>query len=85
MDPSAMRERLGRERIELEATVTRLRERLAVSRRDSGGEIALADQHPTDAASETDARELDVPRHGGCVLCGKRILDERLELVPETS
>ena len=30
--------------------------------RDSGGDVALADQHPADVASETEARELDVAR-----------------------
>ena len=103
---TAMRERLLRERADLEGTVERIRERLAVPQRDSGGDIALADQHPADAASETEARELDVARqamfearielidealrrvergeYGRCVICGSRIPDERLELVPET-
>src|SRR5207245_11234672 len=57
-----MRERLVRERADLQGTVERIRERLAVPQRDSGGEIALVDQHPADAASETEARELDVAR-----------------------
>lgn len=55
-----MRERLDRERADLEATVERIKERLAVSQRDSAGDIALADQHPADVASETEARELDL-------------------------
>ena len=106
MDPKAMRERLLRERADLEGTVTRIRERLAVPQRDSGGDIALADQHPADAASETEARELDLARltmfegkieliddalgrldlgeYGRCVICGRAIPDDRLELVPET-
>jgi len=106
VDPKAMRERLLRERADLEGTVTRIRERLAVPQRDSGGDIALADQHPADAASETEARELDLARltmfegkieliddalgrldrggYGRCVICGRAIPDERLELVPET-
>ena len=62
MDANAIRERLERERAELASTVERIKERLAVSQRDSGGEIALADQHPADVASETEARELDVAR-----------------------
>ncbi len=62
MDRNAMRERLVRERADLQGTVERIRERLAVPQRDSGGEIALVDQHPADAASETEARELDVAR-----------------------
>jgi RNA polymerase-binding transcription factor DksA len=106
MDPQAMRERLERERADLMSTVERIKERLAVSQRDSGGEIALADQHPADAASETESRELDLARqtmfearlglidealrrldrgeYGRCVICGKEIPQERLELVPET-
>ena len=62
MDRNAMRERLVRERADLQGTVERIRERLAIPQRDSGGEIALVDQHPADAASETEARELDVAR-----------------------
>jgi RNA polymerase-binding transcription factor DksA len=106
MDSKAMRERLERERADLEATVERIKERLAVSQRDSGGDIAVADQHPADVASETEARELDLARqtmfearvglidealrrldrgeYGRCVICGKEIPQERLELVPET-
>lgn len=101
-----MRERLERERADLLSTVERIKERLAVSQRDSGGEIAVADQHPADVASETEARELDLARqtmfearldlieealrrlergeYGRCVICGKEIPEERLELVPET-
>lgn len=106
MDERAVRERLLRERADLEQTVQRIRERLAVPQRSSGGDIALADQHPADVASETETRELDLARqmmfkarmalidealkrldrgkYGRCVVCGKRIPDERLELVPET-
>ena len=106
MDLSAMRERLVSERTDLESTVGRIRERLAVPQRDSGGDVALADQHPADVASETEARELDVARvamfegrlsliddalariergeYGRCVVCGRPIPEERLELVPET-
>jgi DnaK suppressor protein len=62
VDRKATKERLVRERADLEGTVERIRERLAVPQRDSGGEIALADQHPADAASETEARELDLAR-----------------------
>jgi len=106
MDPKAMRERLERERADLASTVERIKERLAVPQRDSGGDVALADQHPADVASETEARELDVARqtmfearlalidealerlahgeYGKCVVCGREIPAERLELVPET-
>jgi len=106
MDLNAMRERLERERADLESTVERIKERLAVPQRESGGDVALADQHPADVASETEARELDLARqtmfearvalideairrldrgeYGKCVICGKDIPVERLELVPET-
>jgi RNA polymerase-binding transcription factor DksA len=62
MDANAIRERLERERADLAATVERIKERLAVPQRDSGGDVALADQHPADVASETEARELDLAR-----------------------
>ncbi len=106
MDSNAIRERLERERAELVSTVEGIKERLAVPQRDSGGDTALADQHPADVASETEARELDLARqamfearvglvdeavrrlqrgeYGRCVICGKEIPEERLELVPET-
>jgi RNA polymerase-binding transcription factor DksA len=106
VDVTAMRERLRRERADLEATVARIRERLAVPQSESGGDVALVDQHPADVASETEARELDIARqtmfqsrvgqidealdriehgtYGRCVVCGRPIPEERLELVPET-
>jgi RNA polymerase-binding transcription factor DksA len=106
MDSNAMRERLKRERADLVSTVERIKERLAVPQRESGGDVALADQHPADIASETEARELDLARqtmfeariglidealrrlergeYGKCLICGKDIPAERLELVPET-
>jgi RNA polymerase-binding transcription factor DksA len=106
MDSNAMRERLERERADLSSTVERIKERLAVPQRDSGGEVALADQHPADVASETEARELDLARqtmfearlglideairrlergeYGRCIVCGREIPEERLDLVPET-
>jgi RNA polymerase-binding transcription factor DksA len=101
-----MRERLERERADLASTVERIKERLSVSQRESGGDVALADQHPADIASETEARELDLARqtmfearvalidealrrlergeYGKCVVCGRDIPEERLNLVPET-
>jgi len=106
MDLNATRERLERERSDLASTVERIRERLAVPQRESGGDVALADQHPADIASETEARELDLARqtmfearlglidealrrlergeYGKCVICGRDIPEERLDLVPET-
>jgi hypothetical protein len=62
MDSNAIRERLESERADLMSTVERLRERLAVPQRESGRDVALADQHPADVASETEARELDLAR-----------------------
>ena len=106
VDRNAMRERLVRERTDLQATVDRIRERLAVPQRESSGDLSVVDQHPADAASETEARELDLARqtmfegkialidealarlergeYGRCVVCGRPIPEERLELVPET-
>jgi RNA polymerase-binding transcription factor DksA len=106
MDSNAIRERLEGERAELVSTVERIKESLAVPQRDRGGDIALADQHPADVASETEARELDLARqtmfeariglvdealrrlqrgeYGRCVICGRAIPAERLDLVPET-
>ena len=106
MDAKSIREGLQRERAELEETIERIKERLAVPQRESGGDVALADQHPADVASETEARELDVARqalfeskvalideavarvdrgeYGRCIVCGREIPEERLELVPET-
>ncbi len=106
VDRNAMRERLVRERADLQATVDRIRERLAVPQRESSGDLSVVDQHPADAASETEARELDLARqtmfegkialidealarlergeYGRCVVCGRPIPEERLELVPET-
>ena len=106
MDSNAIRERLERERADLASTVERIKERLAVPQIDSGGDVALADQHPADIASETESRELDLARqtmfearvglidealrrlergeYGKCVVCGRDIPTERLDLVPET-
>ena len=78
MDIGAMRERLQSERADLASTASRIRERLAVPQRDSGGDVALADQHPADVASETEARELDVARLA--MFEGRlRLIDDALE------
>jgi RNA polymerase-binding transcription factor DksA len=42
---------------------------------ESGGDVALADQHPADVASETEARELDVAR--------QRLFEDRIALIDE--
>jgi len=75
MDANAVRERLERERADLAATVGRISERLAVPQLESGGDVALADQHPADVASETEARELDVAR--------QRLFEDRIALIDE--
>lgn len=75
MDANAVRERLERERADLAGTVGRIRERLAVPQLESGGDVALADQHPADVASETEARELDVAR--------QRLFEDRIALIDE--
>ena len=49
-----------RTREELTSSLEPIRVRLRESQRDSSGEIALADQHPADSASDTEMRELDV-------------------------
>jgi RNA polymerase-binding transcription factor DksA len=54
------RDLLERTRESMLASLEPIRARLRESQRDSGGEIALADQHPADAATETEMRELDV-------------------------
>src|SRR2546426_2020464 len=75
MDESAVRERLERERADLAATVGRIREWLAVPQLESGGDVALADQHPADVASETEAREPDRAREG--------LFEDRIALIDE--
>lgn len=58
----ALRARLEADLRETEITLGPIRERLTVPQIDSGGEIGLADQHPADAATETESRELDMTR-----------------------
>jgi RNA polymerase-binding transcription factor DksA len=60
MDQDYFRDLLMRTRGELVSSLGPIRMRLRESQRDSGGEIALADQHPADSASDTEMRELDV-------------------------
>lgn len=62
MDMRALRARLEADLKETEDTLASIRERLTVPQIDSGGEIGLADQHPADAATETESRELDMTR-----------------------
>jgi RNA polymerase-binding transcription factor DksA len=106
MDRHHFRDLLLRTRDELVAALEPIRARLREPQRDAGSEIALADQHPADAATDTELRELDLGTevmfearlrdvddalrrlddgtYGRCVVCGKQIPVERLELVPET-
>lgn len=62
LDIGEVRRRLEAERAEIAAPLEAIRSRLSVSQGESGGEISLADQHPADAASETESRELDMTR-----------------------
>lgn len=60
MDQAYFRDLLMRTRDEITRSLEPIRARLRESQRDSGSEIALTDQHPADAASDTELRELDV-------------------------
>jgi RNA polymerase-binding protein DksA len=60
MDREYFRDLVLRTRDELVAALQPIRARLRESQRDSGSEIAVADQHPADAATDTEMRELDL-------------------------
>jgi len=60
MDRDYFRDLLMRTRDELIASLDPIRARLREPQRDSTGEIAIADQHPADAAADTEMRELDL-------------------------
>lgn len=77
VDRSEARERLERLRQEFSGTVDAINARLAESQGVSGGEIALADQHPADAATETADRELDASR-GAMFASRLRQIDDAL-------
>lgn len=62
MDTAVLRGRLERDRAETEGTLGAIRQRMEASQLETGGEISLNDQHPADAASETESREMDVTR-----------------------
>ena len=62
MDTTTLRRRLETDLSETDHTLAVLRQRLAVGAREDGGDISLQDQHPADAASDTEMRELDVTR-----------------------
>ncbi|MDP9265008.1 MAG: TraR/DksA C4-type zinc finger protein [Chloroflexota bacterium] len=62
MDLAAARSRLQAQREDVSRSLSRLRERLQQSQGESGGELSLSDQHPADAATDTEQRELDLTR-----------------------
>lgn len=71
MDVAEFRDKLRADLAETEQTLASIRDRLMVPQLDSGGEVGLADQHPADAASETESRELDMTR--------QRMLEVRID------
>jgi RNA polymerase-binding transcription factor DksA len=73
MNETVLRERLERDRAETERTLGIIRDRLQIGQMDSGGELSLADQHPADAATETESRELDMTQ--------RRMLEARLKRI----
>lgn len=73
MDVAALRERLENELGETENTLATIRERLLIGQQDSSGELSLRDQHPADAATETESRELDLTQ--------QRMLEARLSRI----
>lgn len=60
MDREYFRDLLQRTRDELVASLEPIRARLRESQRESSGDVAVADQHPADAATDTEMRELDL-------------------------
>lgn len=62
MDPSDARRRLETLSEEFQTTLEEVRTRLAQPQRESGGDVAIIDQHPADVATETAERELDLSR-----------------------
>jgi RNA polymerase-binding transcription factor DksA len=75
MDQTALRTRLAADHDETERTLQRIRQRLETAQIESGGELSLADQHPADAASETESRELDATQ--------RRMLEARLARIEQ--
>jgi len=75
MDLSRARSRLEGDLAETQRTLAAIRERLAVPQSESGGELSLADQHPADAATETELRELDMTRERMLAARASRISD----------
>jgi DnaK suppressor protein len=75
IDTERFAERLKDERVDVVEALDRLTKELSSSQLDSGGEISLRDQHPADAATETEARELDISQ--------KKVLEDRLRLIDD--
>jgi RNA polymerase-binding transcription factor DksA len=73
MNETALRDRLERDQAETERTLGIIRDRLEVGQMEGGGELSLADQHPADAATETESRELDMTQ--------RRMLEARLKRI----
>lgn len=57
---AAQRRRLEHDLGDAESSLALVRERIAIGQQESGGELSLRDQHPADAATETESRELDL-------------------------
>lgn len=62
MDSTPFRRTLEAQRADVAKTLGAITERLRSSQGESGGELSLADQHPADAATETEEREMDLAR-----------------------
>lgn len=75
MDVTALRARLEGDLGETEHTLATIRERLLVGQQEGGGELSLRDQHPADAATETESRELDLTQ--------QRMLESRLRRIQD--
>lgn len=75
MDMTALRARLRSDLDETERTLGAIRERLVIGQQESGGELSLRDQHPADAATETESRELDLTQ--------QRMLESRLSRIQD--
>ena len=63
MDTAPFQRMLEAQRADIANTLGAISERLRSSQGESGGELSLADQHPADAATETEEREMDLARH----------------------
>lgn len=75
MDQEKIRRRLQTERSGTASTLATITERLSIPQGESGGELSLMDQHPADAASETESRELDMTR--------QRMLEARVRRIDD--